>query len=146
MGSQPGTIWGREPAMVPARVQAVIALVVAFGLNLAPDQLGAILAVTAVILGFITRSRVSPATTTPQSGTVTCEGRSRDADGPTARRPRCRRRGRRISCRRGGARRRPAEYGETLPGRPASAVGPHHRAVHLHGRAAGWLMVPSLER
>ncbi len=32
MDSQPGTIWGREPAMVLALVQAVIALVVAFGL------------------------------------------------------------------------------------------------------------------
>jgi hypothetical protein len=61
MGSQPGTIWGREPAMVLALVQAVIALVVKFGLSLAPDQIGAILAVTAVILGLITRSRVSPA-------------------------------------------------------------------------------------
>ena len=30
MDSQPGTIWGREPAMVLALVQAVIALVVAF--------------------------------------------------------------------------------------------------------------------
>ncbi len=58
--SQPGTIFGREPAMVLALVQAVIALVVAFGLNLAPDQIGAILAVTAVVLGLITRSRVSP--------------------------------------------------------------------------------------
>jgi hypothetical protein len=44
-----------------ALVQAVIALVVAFGLNLAPDQIGAILATTAVVLGPITRSRVSPA-------------------------------------------------------------------------------------
>jgi hypothetical protein len=61
MESRPGTIWGREPAMVLTLVQAVIALVVAFGLSLAPDQIGAILAVTAVILGLITRSRVSPA-------------------------------------------------------------------------------------
>jgi hypothetical protein len=59
--TEPGTIWGREPAMLLALVQAVIALVVAFGLNLKPDQIGAILAVTAVILGLITRSRVSPA-------------------------------------------------------------------------------------
>ena len=61
METTPGTIWSREPAMVLALVQAVIALVVAFGLSLAPDQIGAILAVTAVILGLITRSRVSPA-------------------------------------------------------------------------------------
>jgi hypothetical protein len=61
METEPGTIFGREPAMVLALVQAVIALVVAFGLSLAPDQIGTILAVTAVILGLITRSRVSPA-------------------------------------------------------------------------------------
>ncbi len=61
MDTPSGTIWGREPTMVLALVQAVIALVVAFGLSLAPDQIGAILAVTAVILGLITRSRVSPA-------------------------------------------------------------------------------------
>jgi len=54
--TQPGTIFGREPAMVLALVQAVIALVVAFGLNLAPDQIGAILAVTAVMW----RSRSGP--------------------------------------------------------------------------------------
>ena len=46
MDTQPGTIWRREPAMVLALVQAVIALVVAYGLSLAPDQIGAILAVT----------------------------------------------------------------------------------------------------
>jgi hypothetical protein len=59
--SQPGTILGREPAMVLALVQASIALVVAFGLRLSADQIGAILAVTAVVLGLITRSQVSPA-------------------------------------------------------------------------------------
>ena len=60
MDTQPGTIWGREPAMVLALVQAVVALVVAFGLSLAPDQIGAFQVVTAVIFGLITRSRVSP--------------------------------------------------------------------------------------
>ena len=66
MDGEPGTIFGREPAMVLALVQAMIALVVAFGLSLAPDQVGAILAVTAVILGLITRSRVSPVVATPE--------------------------------------------------------------------------------
>jgi hypothetical protein len=66
MDREPGTIWGREPAMVLALVQAVIALVVAFGLNLAPDQIGAILAVTAVVLGLITRSQVSPTSASRQ--------------------------------------------------------------------------------
>ena len=59
------------PAPIRGRTQAIfwigfVALVVAFGLNLAPDQIGAILAVTAVVLGLITRSRVSPASATPE--------------------------------------------------------------------------------
>ncbi len=66
MDSEPGTLLGREPAMVLALVQAALALVVPFGLNLAPDQIGAILAVTAVVLGLITRSRVSPVSAVPQ--------------------------------------------------------------------------------
>ena len=61
-GGNLGNLYHREPTMVLALVQAVIALVVAFGLSLAPDQIGAILAVTAVVLGLITRSQVSPAT------------------------------------------------------------------------------------
>ena len=51
MDSQPGTIWGREPAMVLALVQAVIALVVAFASTSHPTRLARSLAVTAVILG-----------------------------------------------------------------------------------------------
>ena len=47
--------------MVLAFVQAVIVLAVAFGLHLEPEQIAAILAVTAVTLGLITRSQVSPA-------------------------------------------------------------------------------------
>jgi hypothetical protein len=46
--------------MVLALVQAVIVLAVSFGLSLTPEQTGAILAVTAVLLGLITRSRVTP--------------------------------------------------------------------------------------
>ncbi len=60
-GGNLGNLYPREPTMILALVQAVLALVVAFGLSLAPDQIGAILAVTAVVLGIITRSRVSPA-------------------------------------------------------------------------------------
>jgi len=56
-----GTIFGREPAMVLALVQAVIVLGVSFGLSLTQEQTAAILALTAVILGLITRSRVAPA-------------------------------------------------------------------------------------
>ncbi len=57
----PWNLWGREPAMVLALVQAVIVLGVAFGLRLSPEQTGAILAVTAIVLGLITRQKVTPA-------------------------------------------------------------------------------------
>ena len=60
--SRTGTgIFGFTESGLEPSPEAVIALVVAFGLQLKPDQIGAILAVTAVVLGLITRSRVSPA-------------------------------------------------------------------------------------
>lgn len=61
MNDDNGTILGREPAMVLALVQAVIALGVAFGLNLDAQQTGAIVAVSAIVLGLIVRSKVTPA-------------------------------------------------------------------------------------
>lgn len=53
-------ILGREPVMFYALVQTVLALIVAFGLDLTPEQTGAILAVTAALLGLIARSKVTP--------------------------------------------------------------------------------------
>lgn len=50
----------REPALILAAVQSVLALVVAFGLDLTVEQTGALLAVTAAVLGVITRSKVTP--------------------------------------------------------------------------------------
>lgn len=55
-----GNLWGREPAMVLAFVQTVLVLAVTFGLKLTPEQTGAILALTAVVLGLITRTQVTP--------------------------------------------------------------------------------------
>ena len=55
-----GSLWGREPAMVLALVQCAIVLAVSFGLQLTPEQTGTILALTAVVLGLITRTQVSP--------------------------------------------------------------------------------------
>lgn len=50
----------REPALILAAVQAVIALVVSFGLDLTGEQVGALVAVTAAVLGVITRQKVTP--------------------------------------------------------------------------------------
>jgi len=47
------TLWGREPALIIGAVQAVLALVVAFGLRLSVEQTGAILAATAAVLAVV---------------------------------------------------------------------------------------------
>lgn len=56
----PWNLWGREPAMVLALVGAIISLAVSFGLHLTAEQTGAIMAVTQLVLGLITRQKVSP--------------------------------------------------------------------------------------
>lgn len=55
-----GNLWGREPAMVVALVQAILVLAISFGLNLTEEQTAGILTLTAIVLGLITRSQVSP--------------------------------------------------------------------------------------
>lgn len=49
-----------EPVMVLAVVQAVLALGTSFGLGLSAEQVGAILAVSAAVLGLIARQKVTP--------------------------------------------------------------------------------------
>lgn len=49
-----------EPALVAGLVQAVLALAVAFGLDLSPEQIGAILGATAAVLALVVRSKVVP--------------------------------------------------------------------------------------
>lgn len=49
-----------EPALVSGFVQTILALVVAFGLNLSTEQTAAILAVTAAGLALFVRSKVTP--------------------------------------------------------------------------------------
>jgi len=53
-------IWKREPALFYAVVNSVIVLVVAFGLQLSADQIGAIVAVTSALLGLVARQQVTP--------------------------------------------------------------------------------------
>lgn len=49
-----------EPAIVAGVVQAIIALLVAFGVNLSGEQAAAILGVTAAVLAFVVRRKVVP--------------------------------------------------------------------------------------
>lgn len=53
-------LWSREPAMFLAVVQAGLALGLSFGLHLTPERIGAIMAFSAAVLGFVTRSQVTP--------------------------------------------------------------------------------------
>ena len=50
----------REPALIAGFIQAVLVLVVAFGLNLTAEQVGAIEAVVAIGLALFVRSQVTP--------------------------------------------------------------------------------------
>jgi hypothetical protein len=49
-----------EPALIAGLVQAVLGLLLAFGLKLSIEQVGAIMAVTAAVLAFVVRSVVTP--------------------------------------------------------------------------------------
>jgi hypothetical protein len=60
MTDKPSNLWGREPAMVVALIEAIIVLLLTFGLTLSAPQIGAILAVVTLALGIITRSQVTP--------------------------------------------------------------------------------------
>jgi hypothetical protein len=50
-----------EPAAILGAVQAIVALVVAFGLSLSPEQIGSIMAAVAAVVAVVVRSQVSPA-------------------------------------------------------------------------------------
>lgn len=57
-------IWARitgEPVMTLAIIQMALALAVSFGLQWTGEQVGAVVAFSAAILGWIARSQVTPA-------------------------------------------------------------------------------------
>lgn len=54
------TLWNREPALILGAVQAILALAIAFGADLTPEQTGTILAASAAIIALITRQKVTP--------------------------------------------------------------------------------------
>lgn len=50
----------QEPALSLGVIQALVALVVAFGVDLTAEQVGVVVAFSAAVLSWITRSQVSP--------------------------------------------------------------------------------------
>lgn len=53
-------IFGREPAVIIGLVETVLALGIAFGLDLSGEQVGAIMAVTTAVLAVVIRQVVTP--------------------------------------------------------------------------------------
>ena len=51
----------QEPALTLAMVQAAVALAVGFNLPVTPEQVALIVAFTAAVLGWVTRTQVTPA-------------------------------------------------------------------------------------
>jgi len=54
------SIFNREPSLILGALQAILALVLAFGVDLSTEQVGAILAASAAVLAVVTRQAVSP--------------------------------------------------------------------------------------
>jgi hypothetical protein len=52
--------WFAEPTMILAVIQSFVALFISFGLDLSNQQVGAIMAAAAALLGLLARSRVTP--------------------------------------------------------------------------------------
>jgi hypothetical protein len=60
MPSTNPTIFGREPVLILAFVQAVLALIIGFGADLTAEQSGLVLGGVAAFIGLIARSQVTP--------------------------------------------------------------------------------------
>ena len=56
----PNRWWQREPVMFMAIVQSGLAVMTAFGLELDAKEIGAIMAFSAAVFGFVARSQVTP--------------------------------------------------------------------------------------
>ena len=55
----------QEPAVYGGLVAALIAAAVTFGLHLSTEQIGAIMAVVTIALGFLVRANVTPTAAVP---------------------------------------------------------------------------------
>lgn len=54
-------LFGREPVMILALLESMLALAVGFGLSISTEQFGLLMAASVAAIGVVTRSRVSPA-------------------------------------------------------------------------------------
>jgi hypothetical protein len=57
-------LFGREPALWLAVIQAALAMMIGFGLNLSNEQFALLMGLVGAVAGLVVRSRVTPVTTT----------------------------------------------------------------------------------
>lgn len=60
-----GNVIRNEPALLSGLVQAVLGVLLAFGVDLSNEQVGSIMAATAVILAIVVRMLVTPTAAQP---------------------------------------------------------------------------------
>jgi hypothetical protein len=59
------TLYGRQPVLVLAFVQASLAMLMGFGLHLTGDQVALVMAFFAALLGLLAQTQVTPMATLP---------------------------------------------------------------------------------
>lgn len=80
-------IFKKEPALIISSIQALLALVLSFGLNLDAKPMGIVLAFSAIVLGLAIRSQVYPANTVRQAMKPSPEDMNDGGVGPEAIKP-----------------------------------------------------------
>ncbi len=58
-------LWGRQPVMVLAFVQAALAMAMGFGLHFTPTQMALVMAFVSAGIGVLTQTQVTPMATLP---------------------------------------------------------------------------------
>lgn len=59
------SLWHREPVVIIGVLQALVTLAVAFGFDLTPQQLGAVVALLAALSALFARQQVTPVVVYP---------------------------------------------------------------------------------
>ena len=63
-----GNVLRHEPVLIQGLVQAILGAILAFGVDLTNEQVGSIMAVTAVVLAILVRMFVTPVVPVPPAG------------------------------------------------------------------------------
>ncbi len=54
------TFWDNEPAAILGAIQAVLAVIISFGIHLSAEQIGSIMAASSAVVALLVRRKVMP--------------------------------------------------------------------------------------